>query len=142
MTLGGHVAEVPRKKLVFYWPETFMNISGKNVRLAVNKYSITDRSKLIVLHDCLETKLGVVKFGNTGSFKGHNGLKSISNSLGGAKDFYRVAIGIGRPVERDQEIVSGYVLSPFDKKDYDDEFLAKSFPAIHESLKTYLKSPT
>eukprot|EP00806_Schmidingerella_arcuata_P007540 Macronucleus_7910.p1 GENE.Macronucleus_7910~~Macronucleus_7910.p1 ORF type:complete len:128 (+),score=22.42 Macronucleus_7910:1-384(+) len=125
--------------MVLYWPETFMNICGKNVQLALNKYKVSDRTRLIVMHDCLETKLGVVKVGKTGSFKGHNGLKSISNSLGGAKDFYRVAIGIGRPVERDQDIVSNYVLSPFERSVYDDVFLAKSFPTIHEHLENYLK---
>ena len=90
-----------------------MNICGKNVKLATNKYKVSDRSWLIVLHDCLETKLGKVKVTQTASFKGHNGLKSISQTLGGAKDFYRVAIGVGRPVERDQATVSSYVLSPF-----------------------------
>ena len=78
-----------------------MNICGKNVKIALTKYKITDRAKLIVLHDCLETKIGKIKVTQTNSFKGHNGLKSISNALGGAKDFYRVAIGIGRPIERD-----------------------------------------
>ena len=114
--------------MVLYWPETFMNICGKNVKLAMGKYKINDRVKLVVLHDCLETKLGVVKFSKTGSFKGHNGLKSISNALGGAKDFHRVAIGIGRPVERDQDIVSNYVLSPFEREVFDDVFLKRSFP--------------
>ena len=104
--MGGHVAEVRDKKLVLYWPETFMNICGKNVHLAFNRYKIGDRSWLIILHDCLETKIGKVKVTNKGSFKGHNGLKSISKSFGDAKNFYRVAIGIGRPVERDQDIVS------------------------------------
>ena len=95
------MAEDHHKGLVLYWPETFMNICGKQVKMAANKYKVTDRSRIIVLHDCLETKLGKVKVTQTNSFKGHNGLKSISNAFGGAKDFYRVAIGIGRPVERD-----------------------------------------
>ena len=47
------------------------------------------------------------------SFKGHNGLKSISQELGGYKDFQRVAIGIGRPEERDKETVARFVLSKF-----------------------------
>ena len=75
------------------------------------------------MHDCLETKVGKFKVSTTASFKGHNGLKSISQELGGAKDFARVAIGIGRPLERDPATVSSYVLSPF--KQEDSEILKK-----------------
>ena len=60
--IGGHVAEVSgSNSIILYWPETFMNICGKNVKAALNKYKITDRQKLIVLHDCLETKVGKIK---------------------------------------------------------------------------------
>ena len=89
-----------------------MNICGKNVKLCMNKHHI-EKSKLIVLHDCLETKVGKVKLQQGTSFKGHNGLKSISQELGGFKDFQRVAIGIGRPEERDPATVATYVLSNF-----------------------------
>ena len=99
-----------------------MNISGKNVKLACRKYSI-QTPNLIVLHDCLETKVGKFKVSTTASFKGHNGLKSISQEFGGAKDFTRVALGIGRPIERDAATVSSYVLSPF--SDEDQESLSK-----------------
>lgn len=63
-----------------------MNICGKNVKLCMNKHQI-EKSKLIVIHDCLETKIGKVKLQQSSSFKGHNGLKSISQDLGGYKDF-------------------------------------------------------
>ena len=54
-----------------------MNICGKNVKLVINKHRI-NKEKLIVIHDCLETKIGMVKLQKSTSFKGHNGLKSIS----------------------------------------------------------------
>ena len=63
-----------------------MNICGKNVKFAMNKHRIP-KERLIVIHDCLETKLGNVKSHKSTSFKGHNGLKSISWELGGFKDF-------------------------------------------------------
>jgi len=44
--------------------------------LAMNKHRIS-KERLIVIHDCLETKLGSVKPHKSTSFKGHNGLKSI-----------------------------------------------------------------
>ena len=100
ISLGGHIAEVRNQNLILYWPETFMNIAGKNVKIAAKKFSI-ERPRIIVMHDCLETKVGKIKLTTTASFKGHNGLKSISTEMGGAKDFTRLAIGIGRPIERD-----------------------------------------
>ena len=47
------------------------------------------------------------------SFKGHNGLRSISSELGGIKGFTRIGIGIGRPESREPNDVANYVLSPF-----------------------------
>ena len=40
-------------------------------------------------------------------------MKSISQELGGYKDFIRIGIGIGRPENRDQNAVSAYVLGNF-----------------------------
>jgi|LauGreDrversion4_2_1035121.scaffolds.fasta_scaffold243687_1 PTH1 family peptidyl-tRNA hydrolase len=59
ISLGGHTAS-DNNKILLYWPETFMNICGKNVKLVIGKHKI-DKNKLIVIHDCLETKLGAVK---------------------------------------------------------------------------------
>ena len=77
--LAGHVAEIS-DQMILYWPESFMNLIGKNVKLATSKFKVSSPySNLIVLHDCLETKPGIVKILPPGiSFRGHNGLKSIS----------------------------------------------------------------
>lgn len=58
-------------------PVTFMNIIGKNVAKAMKNERL-EKSNLIVLHDDLEQKLGRVRVVKGTSFKGHNGLKSIS----------------------------------------------------------------
>ena len=63
--------------------------------------------------------MGKIKLQQGTSFKGHNGLKSISQELGGFKEFRRVAIGIGRPEERDQDTVASYVLSNFTEVDFE-----------------------
>ena len=107
------MAEV-NPNLVLYWPENFMNLIGKNVKLAQNRYKVSPIKNLIILHDCLETKPGIAKIVAPGiSVRGHNGLKSISDNFGGSKEFTRIAIGIGRPEERDPEIVANYVLANF-----------------------------
>ena len=61
VALGGHVAEIPGGKLVLYWPETYMNVCGKQIKLAMNKYKVPSNKNLLILHDCLETKLGKSK---------------------------------------------------------------------------------
>ena len=73
-----------------------MNISGKSVSLALKKHIKPSSSQsVIVLQDSLEHKPFVVspKFG--GSANGHNGARSVIQSLGGS-DFARVRLGIGR----------------------------------------------
>ena len=58
-------------------PISYMNIIGKNVAKAMKSERI-DKTSLIVLHDDLEQKLGRIRLVKGTSFKGHNGLKSIS----------------------------------------------------------------
>ncbi|MBE3047240.1 hypothetical protein IMZ48_32905, partial [Candidatus Bathyarchaeota archaeon] len=70
---------------------------------------------LVVVHDELESELGVVKRRDwTSSHRGHNGIKSVNSALKkgqfpGAM-FERVGVGIGRPEERDARNVASYVL--------------------------------
>ena len=65
---------------------------------------------MIVVHDELDIEPGQlrVKFG--GGDNGHNGLRSIRNSLG-TGDFYRVRIGVGRPPGRQEP--ADFLLSNF-----------------------------
>ena len=77
-----------------------MNVIGKNVKASLKVFGV-EKESIIVLHDDLEQKLGKFRIVKSTSFKGHNGLKSISQELGGYKDFIRIGIGIGRPENRD-----------------------------------------
>ena len=72
-----------------------------------------------MLHDELETSPGVLKVrqGPEVSERGHNGIKSVINSLRGAgllstlgERFVRIGVGIGRPQSREKDAVSAYVL--------------------------------
>jgi PTH1 family peptidyl-tRNA hydrolase len=74
---------------------------------------------LIVVHDELEASLGQVRSRSwMSSARGHNGLKSIRASLKHTEyanpltNWQRIAIGIGRPEERDPGSVARYVLRP------------------------------
>jgi|SRR5579859_6419878 len=87
-------------------PATFMNLSGRSVQALAQFYKIAPADMLVV-HDELDLPPGEVRLKNGGGSAGHNGLKDISAHLG--PDFWRLRIGIGRPVEREQMI--NYVLN-------------------------------
>lgn len=103
---------------------SLMNVSGPAVLKAFKTFT-SQYSRfpdyecgLVILHDELELDSGKAKVKRgEGSAKGHNGIKSIQQSLQGAglteylgSRFVKVGVGIGRPVSRDRDEVSGYVL--------------------------------
>lgn len=94
--------------LILQKPETFMNLSGRAVFLAMRKYSIS-ASHLIVLHDEVELVPGEVRHKYSGGHKGHNGLRSIIGQIGSA-DFHRIRIGVGRPAD-DRGGIADFLLS-------------------------------
>ena len=98
-----------RAPAVLLKPQTFMNLSGKSVAPCVKFFQVP-LERVIVIHDELEFPFGVVRVKVGGGHAGHNGLRSIVEQLGGAKEFVRVRVGIGRPKRGS---VSDYVLSKF-----------------------------
>lgn len=92
----------------FLKPETFMNLSGKSVQAAKSFFKLAE-NEIIVVHDDIETGFGSVVLKEGGGFAGHNGLKSIANSIGSG-NFKRLRLGIGRPQKGD---VASFVLGRF-----------------------------
>lgn len=113
-------------------PETFMNESGKAVGPARGELRV-EPDRIIVLHDEIDFPFGRVESKLGGGHGGHNGLRSIKDSLGTA-DFRRVRVGVGRPDTTDPEIVSKWVLGPFDEPKAEVENLIGA--AIDEALRT------
>ena len=101
-------------------PETFMNLSGLSVAALLKELDIPAED-LIVLYDELAIPLGQLRIRERGSAGGHNGIKSILNSLAslGSVEFLRVRIGVGKPpTVTGREIKAGgtdYLLSPMRK---------------------------
>lgn len=73
-------------------PQTFMNVSGESVRLAMDFYGIGPVDVLVV-HDELDLPLGRIRLKVAGGHAGHNGLRSIIQHCG--PDFVRIRCGIG-----------------------------------------------
>lgn len=119
----------------FAKPKTFMNESGKAVKVLLNEKNLSPKD-LIVIHDDMDIALGKLRWGFASGFGGHNGAKSIIDTLG-TKDFYRVRLGVGRPpAHRDP---AEYVLQPFKRAELE---LAESLAerAAH-SIKDFMKHP-
>jgi PTH1 family peptidyl-tRNA hydrolase len=86
-----------------------MNLSGGPVAGLLRYYSVPVED-LVVVHDDLDLGFGVVRLKRGGGEGGHNGLRSISTSLG-TRDYLRVRFGIGRPPGRQDP--ADYVLRRF-----------------------------
>jgi PTH1 family peptidyl-tRNA hydrolase len=85
-------------RVIMARPRSFMNISGPAVAGTARYFKIP-ATDVVVVHDDLDLDYGVLKVKRGGGEGGHNGLRSISASLG-SRDYLRVRFGIGRPPGR------------------------------------------
>jgi peptidyl-tRNA hydrolase, PTH1 family len=110
---SGRLAEVRLDglRLTLLKPETFMNDSGRSVAAAARFFKVEPES-LLVVHDDVDLEAGRLQARAGGGLAGHNGLRSLAESLG-TQDFLRLRIGVGRPGRGDPRSVADYVLSPF-----------------------------
>lgn len=100
---------LPDRQVILARTRAFMNVSGGPVK-ALADYFRVQTEDVFVAYDELDLDLGQVKLRKGGGDHGHNGLKSVTKSLGG-KPYHKLAIGIGRPPGR--MAPADYVLKPF-----------------------------
>ncbi|CNF38858.1 peptidyl-tRNA hydrolase [Mycobacterium tuberculosis] len=79
-------------------PRSFMNESGGPVKGLCDFYKVPVE-RLIVVHDELDIPFGAVRLKRGGGDSGHNGLRSVTKSLG-SREYQRVRFGVGRPPGR------------------------------------------
>lgn len=96
-------------RVVLAKPRSYMNTSGGPAS-SVRAYYQVPVEQLVVVHDELDLPFGVLRLKQGGSDAGHNGLRSLTRSLGSG-EYVRVRVGIGRPPGRQE--AADYVLSPF-----------------------------
>ena len=113
-------------------PMTFMNNSGKIV-VPYAKYKGITPQEVLVIHDELDFPVAKLRYKFGGGEGGNNGLKSISNYFG-TGDYWRLRIGIGRPISKQD--VTGYVLHsppPGEQLKY-----RQSIPLAFDSLEEFV----
>ena len=90
-------------------PKSYMNESGGPVA-SVRGFFKAPLEQLVVVHDELDIPFGSVRLKRGGGDNGHNGLRSLTSSLG-SRDYLRVRVGIGRPPGRQDP--ADFVLKDF-----------------------------
>lgn len=124
---------INNKKVLLIKPQTFMNDSGKSVSQFTNFYKIPPEN-IFVIYDDIDMSIGKLRVKTGGSDGGHNGIKSINKLI--RNDYIKVKIGVGHPGHKD--MVSTYVLRPFDTKDEQD-LMNELYVDIAKNLNTLLE---
>jgi PTH1 family peptidyl-tRNA hydrolase len=120
-------------RVVLAKPLTYMNLSGGPAAALAQFYKISV-GQVVAVHDELDLGYGQVRAKIGGGEGGHNGLRSLSKSLGG-KDYVRVRFGIGRPPGRQDP--ADYVLSDFSAAERKElEFLVDRAADVVETVVT------
>mgnify|MGYP001441037417 FL=1 len=83
------------RRVILAKPRSYMNLSG-GATAALAKFFSVVPARVIAVHDELDLPPSTIRVKQGGGEGGHNGLRSISASLG-TKDYLRVRFGIGRP---------------------------------------------
>ncbi len=86
------------RRVILAKPRSYMNLSG-GAAAGLAKFFSIEPARLIAVHDELDLPPSTIRVKLGGGEGGHNGLRSISASLG-TRDYLRVRFGIGRPPGR------------------------------------------
>lgn len=109
------VANIKWKGKIFVCicPSTFMNLSGKAVKYWMEKEKIAMENLLVVVDD-LALPLNKLRLRPGGSNAGHNGLKSLQESLATA-EYPKLRFGIGNDYPKGMQ--SDFVLGKWRKEE-------------------------
>ena len=90
-------------------PSTFMNLSGKAVNYWTQQLKI-EKERLLILTDDIALPFETLRLKPKGSSGGHNGLKSIEETLS-SQEYARLRMGIGADFAKGRQ--AEFVLSNF-----------------------------
>jgi PTH1 family peptidyl-tRNA hydrolase len=139
-------ARLAGKQILLAKPETYMNLSGVAVAALLGELEEdveegnASGPRLIVLYDDVDFSLGTIRVKERGSSAGHNGVKSVSSSLG-TEEWTRIRIGIAPEEEQAAETArrqrKEYVLKQLRNSELKllDEGLEKAADAVEMILR-------
>jgi PTH1 family peptidyl-tRNA hydrolase len=97
------------QRVVLAKPSSYMNLSGGPVA-SLRDFFKVPVERIVVVHDELDLPFATLRLKRGGGDNGHNGLRSLTQSLG-TKEYLRVRWGIGRPPGRQDP--ADFVLKDF-----------------------------
>jgi PTH1 family peptidyl-tRNA hydrolase len=117
---------------------SYMNESGGPIKALANFYSV-EPENIIALHDELDIGFAAIRTKLGGGDNGHNGLKSMTSAFD-TPDYYRVRLGIGRPMG--QQDPADFVLKQFSKEEKKDleEFIERGADVVEFLIEQGLES--
>jgi len=128
-----------KKRVVLAKPQTFMNNSGKVIKLLATKYKIQN-TNIFIVHDDLDLPLGKIKIIKNRGAAGHKGVQSIINEIK-TKNFIRFRIGIAPKYKITKQWNNGamekFVLKKFTKTE--KEIIKKVVKNCVKALEITLK---
>ncbi len=101
------------KQITCICPTTYMSLSGRAVKYWLDKLQV-DLSRLLVVVDDIALPLNKLRLRPGGSAAGHNGLKSLEETLG-TREYPRLRFGIGNNYPKGYQ--SDFVLGKWEKQE-------------------------
>ena len=96
--LGVLPGGAPGPRVVLARSGGYMNVSGGPVA-SLATYLQVSVDRIVVVHDEIDLPFADIRLKAGGGEGGHNGLRSVSTSLG-TREYLRVRVGVGRPPGR------------------------------------------
>jgi len=94
--------KIKGKSVVCIVPSTYMNLSGKAVKYWLDKEQVPV-SNLLIIVDEIALPLSKLRLRPSGSDAGHNGLKSVQESLN-TIDYPRLRFGVGNNFPKGMQV--------------------------------------
>ncbi len=126
------IAKVRNKEVIFVFPYTYMNDSGKAVKQIMINYNLKPNNCVLLL-DEYNFELGKFHLKNKSSDGGHNGIKSVLAELNN-NEFAKFRIGIGKNFGSGELV--DYVLGKFD--DEETKIIKENQEKFNKAIDIYI----
>lgn len=120
------------RKVLLLKPNTYMNLSGKAVKYWMDAEKIPIENVMIITDD-LNLPFGTIRIKPKGSDGGHNGLKSLQQTLN-TSEYPRFRFGISDEFKKGQQV--SYVLGEWDENE--KKALPERLEVASEAIKSFV----
>ena len=125
---------VQGQSLILVKPTAYMNRSGPPLAALLAGFEAEPARDLLVVVDDVNLDVGRLRLRAGGSAGGHNGLRSITDSLG-TQEFTRLRIGVGKVPPGESRV--DWVLSAMPSED--EDVVVGLLPAVTEGVGVWVE---